>query len=321
MTSETEPIRSKERERQITSTIYMVAPDHFGFNPQTASTNSFQTRIDSDQKEIQERAFAEFKSMVFTLQSQEINVVIGHNAPGRITPDEVFPNNWFSTHEDGTLILYPMFAQNRRLERMADPDFLKKLKEQGKFHPKEIKDFAKFEQSGQCLEGTGSLILDRKNKIAYTSQSPRTSLVALQEFSETMNYDSVPFHATRLDGKEVYHTNVVLSVGDGFAVICPDVIRKPGEKNRVLRSLAQNHEVIEITEEQMDKYCANILQLDTPSGKPIIVMSDTAYDGFESEQRNKLEKYGKLVPVHIPTIEQVGGGSARCMIAEIFPSR
>lgn len=321
MAPEIEPQRSKEQERQITSTIYMVQPDHFGFNPQTASTCGYSEQPVEDEKIIQQKAFAEFKGMVFTLQSHEISVVIGHNAPGRITPDEVFPNNWFSTHEDGTLILYPMFAENRRLERMSDPDFIKKLKDQGKFHPKEIKDFAKFEQTGQCLEGTGSLILDRKNKIAYASESPRTSLVALQEFSENMNYDSVPFHATRLDGKEVYHTNVVLSIGEGFAVICPDVIRKSGEKNRVLKSLTQNHEVIEITEEQMGRYCANILQLDTPSGKPIIVMSDNAYDGFEPDQRKSLKKYGQLVPIYIPTIERVGGGSARCMIAEIFPNR
>ncbi len=321
MATEIEPLRSKEQERQITSTVYMVRPDHFGFNPETEKTNTFQKKISLTEKEIQQKAFAEFKAMVFTLQSHEVNVIVGQNFPGRIAPDEVFPNNWFTTHEDGTLILYPMFAPNRRLERMADPIFLKKLKEQGKFHPEEIKDFSKFEQTDQFLEGTGSLILDRKNKIAYASQSPRTSLVALQTFSETMNYDFIPFHATRLDGQEIYHTNVVMSVGNGFAVICPDVIRRPGEKNRVITSLAQKHEIIEITEEQMGRFCANILQLDTPSGKPIIVMSDTAFNGFEPDQRKSLENYGKLVPVHIPTIEQVGGGSARCMIAEIFPNK
>lgn len=321
MTSEQEPIRSKECERQLTSTIYMVQPDHFAFNPQTFSTNSRQEKLTLAKTKIQQAAFAEFNSMVFTLQSHEINVIIGQNDPKKITPDEVFPNNWFSTHEDGTLILYPMFAPNRSLERMSDPNFLKKLREQGNFKPKDIKLLNEFEQTRQCLEGTGSLILDRKNKVAYASQSPRTSPVALQAFADSMNYDVIPFHTTQtIDAKEVYHTNVVLSVGDGFAVICPEVIRDPKERNFVIKSLSQNHEIIEITEKQMDNYCGNILQLATPLGKPIIVMSDTAYKGFEPGQRKTLEKYGNLVPVKIPTIEKVGGGSARCMIAEIFPT-
>jgi len=299
----------------------MVRPDHFAFNTQTAPSNTFQHNPESQtQDQVQKSALGEFETMVTTLQGHGINVIVGENTESRNTPDEVFPNNWFSTHEDGTLIYYPMLALNRRLERQSDPKFMQKLRTQGHFQPKRIKDLSVAEEHDFFLEGTGSLILDRKNKIAYAHESPRTSVDALRIFSEMMGYQATLFQAKSRDRKPIYHTNVVMSIEEKFSVICSEVVRDKDQKKLIVEQLARDREVIEITEDQMSSFCANIIELSAPDGS-IIVMSETAKNAFTQKQLRTLKKYGKPVAVKIPTIETVGGGSARCMVSEIFPNK
>lgn len=306
-------------EAQLTNTIVMVRPNYFGFNEQTGVDNTFQHKTAKPEKDTRDSAMREFERMVDVLDSNGLRVLtldspLGPN--GESTPDAVFPNNWFSTHPN-TLVLYPMKTENRRLERQ--PEVLRNaLLGINVVYPQTL-DLTSDEDKGLILEGTGSLVLDRRNRIAYALGSQRTNEDELGRWSEEMSYESVFFHAVDLGGRPVYHTNVVMSVGEHFAVVCTEAIRDEAERRRVVESLTANHKaVIEITLDQMYNMCGNILQTQNFAGDKMIVMSERARKAFNSWQMQVLERNGEVIPVEIDTIETVGGGSARCMMAEVF---
>ena len=305
--------------QQLTDKIVMVRPNYFGYNPETGVDNRFQHQSQSPEGQVREAALREFGEMVTKLDSYGLSVVIldsplGPN--GEITPDAVFPNNWFSTHPE-KLVLYPMKAQNRRWERQPN-----KLKESllgvNVLYPQTL-DLTADENSGHILEGTGSLVLDRVNKVAYAVESQRTNEQELNKWSMKMGYAPLFFHAIDFGGKPVYHTNVIMSIGEGFAVVCSEAIELADEKDKVVKSFANTgKDVVEITMDQMYNMCGNILQTSNIKGDNLIVMSERAQNAFNQNQLRVIEKNGLIVPVKIETIETVGGGSARCMMAEVF---
>ncbi|HEX8931663.1 MAG TPA: arginine deiminase-related protein [Patescibacteria group bacterium] len=307
--------------QQLTNRVIMISPDQFGFNPQTASSNDWQN-VPENENEAQSKALKEFKTMVATLQKEGIEVTVLPSRKDTVTPDAIFPNNWFSTHatEKGCkIIIYPMLTANRRAERQVD-NLLKTLTKQGL--PTEIIDISADENENKILEGTGSLVLDRQNNIAYALESPRTVKEKFKKWCKLMNFSGVFFHGINNNTTNpVYHTNVAMSVGKGFAVICTEAIPTEQERKKIINKLQQNGEVIEISLAQMSKFAGNILHLKSITGELKIVMSKQAFHAFTNTQKNQLKKYGKLVPVDITTIEKVGGGSARCMLAEIFPAK
>jgi len=311
--------RISAREGQTTGTVFMVSPDDFGFNQETAESNVFQKRLDNSAS-VKKRAMSEFSGMVKQLRSSGIRVVTLPSRSDIKTPDAIFPNNWFSLHKssNGERVLagYPMLAPNRRAERRLE-ELTQKLRASGIKVTKTV-DFSRHEEQGKFLEGTGSLVLDRVNGIAYASLSPRTDKSVLADFSEKLGYRTVQFSSFDAAGSLIYHTNVMMSVGDRFAVICAEAIRDEQERATVLKELEKSGKtVIIITLDQVRSMCGNILQLRSNS-KKVIVMSKTAYDHFTPEQKKLLMTFGKLLPVNIETIETVGGGSARCMLGEVF---
>lgn len=306
---------------QLTDTVLMVRPDSFGFNDQTASTNSFQNRLSVDSGgSIRDQALREFAEAVDTLQKSGIEVVV---CPSRIdvaTPDAVFPNNWISFHSelDGIdVIVYPMLAPNRRAERQLD-QVSRALELE--IDPSAILDLTYHETSGNFLEGTGSLIFNRRRKVVFAHESARTSYTALDDFCAQTGYRPVKFHAYGRGGESIYHTNVVMSIGEGFSIVCLEAIADTQERATVEDMLKKLQlQVIPISLDQLHSFCGNVLEVQSSSGRPKIIMSTTAFGAFTEPQKEQLDSFGDLVPVRIPTIEQVGGGSARCMLAEIFP--
>lgn len=298
---------------QSTSNILMIRPVSFGFNEQTAESNAFQNR-DADQQAVQDKALTEFDHFVKTLEHAGVQVTVVNDTPQPHTPDSIFPNNWVSFHDDGTIFLYPMQAENRRLERRED--IITNLEDQ--FKVSHIIDLSRFEADHRFLEGTGSMVLDRENKIAYACLSPRTDKQVLDLFCEQAGYKAISFDAADEHGKAIYHTNVLMCVGSKFAVICADSIPNPHERIVVLESLKSNQkEVITISFEQMNRFAGNMLEVKNDKGETLIVMSKNAFNALDSEQKTTLEKYGNLVYADINTIETNGGGSARCMMAEV----
>lgn len=307
------------KEQQLTDTVVMVRPDYFSFNPQTAKDNKYQVKTNDPQELIRNNAIREFETMVEVLEDHSLRVVVMRSplgANGEITPDAVFPNNWFSTHPE-TLVLYPMKAPNRRLERQ--PDNLKKaLLGISVLYPQTI-DLTSDENEGLRLEGTGSLVLDRVNRIAYATLSQRTRKGELLKWCETMDYNPIFFHAKDDKGNSIYHTNVMMSVGDNFAVVCTNSIQSADAKEKVVRSLKDNNkEVVEISIDQKNKMCGNVLQTGNTNGQKLIIMSERARAAFGISNMKVLERHGLIVPVKMDQIETTGGGSARCMMAEIF---
>ncbi|MBI5127337.1 amidinotransferase [Candidatus Roizmanbacteria bacterium] len=302
---------------QLTDTVVMISPDQFGFNPQTAVTNVFQHHLSLSEKEVRDKAMKEFRNMVEVLKMEKVRVLVLGSRVGVVTPDAVFPNNWFSHHQDGRLVLYPMLAENRRRERQFFN--LKNLLSDVKInHIKEV-DFSSDEKKGLILEGTGSLVLDRENQMAFAMESPRTTKREFDRWCLNMGFEGIFFHAQDSANIPVYHTNIIMSIGREFVVICLESIKSQTEKLLIIKKLtAAGKKIIPISLKQMYKFCANILQLVSTNGSSIIVMSRTVFEALTSGQKTSLEKYGKLVVVDIPTIEAVGGGSARCMLAEIF---
>lgn len=298
---------------QSTSNIFMIRPVSFGFNEQTAESNAFQNR-DADQQAVQDKALAEFDRFVKTLEHADVQVTVVNDTPQPHTPDSIFPNNWVSFHGDGTIFLYPMQAENRRLERRED--IITGLED--KFKVGHVIDLSRFEADDRFLEGTGSMVLDRENQIAYACLSPRTDKQVLDLFCEQAGYKAISFDAADEHGKAIYHTNVLMCVGSKFAVICADSIPNPHERIVVLDSLKSNQkEVITISFEQMNHFAGNMLEVKNNKGETLIVMSKNAYEALNSQQKTTLEKYGSLVYADINTIETNGGGSARCMMAEV----
>lgn len=287
--------------------VLMVEPVGFAPNKLTADDNAFQTHEGFDADEAQESARGEFQKLADLLKSAGIDVQSFSGSAD--SPDAVFPNNWFSTHEDHRLVLYPMRAESRRLEKStAAGDWLKTKYEN-------VVDLSSREERGDYLEGTGSLVLDRQNKIAYAALSGRTSERALKFWCAHMGYEPLTFETIDRGGLPVYHTNVVMSLGTGWAVLCDECIPRPAP---VISSiLGSGREIIEITRAQMAGFCGNIIELQGSEG-PVIAMSQTAFESFTSDQRRRLSDHGQILSSPIPTIERFGGGSVRCMIAELY---
>jgi hypothetical protein len=306
--------------RQSTDTIVVVRPDDFGFNPQTAETNPYQheeAEVQKDPEEVRSLALKEFETLAQTLRNHGVKVLVLPSKTDVVTPDAVFPNNWFSHHEDGKLVLYPMLTSNRRQERQKDA-LVKLLNENGIAVSGTI-DLTKDEEDGLILESTGSMVLDRINKVAFAMASPRTSEAAFKQWCKTMGYEGVYITTPKSHVDEVYHTNLVMSIGTSFAVVCFDVIEDDQVKQQV-RDLIEDlgKECIEISLDQVYAFCGNILEVQSSDGQKKIVMSETALDAYTEGQLRILGKFGEIVPMAIPTIEHVGGGGVRCMMAEVF---
>ena len=306
--------------KQYTNTILMVEPVAFYFNDQTAVNNYFQHKPEVTRDEIQAIALEEFRGMVSTLRSKGVNVITIQDTLQPHTPDSIFPNNWISTHDNGNVVLYPMFAKNRREERREE-DVLSFLESKG-FKINDIIDYTEAEEEEIFLEGTGSIILDRENHIAYAAISARTDEELFIEFCEDLEYTPIHFTANQTVNGErlpIYHTNVMMCVADKYAVICLDTIDDKKEKALVVEMLKDtNKEIIAITENQMHQFAGNMLQVEGLGGQKYLVMSNTAFQSLTQDQVKSIEKFDQILPVHIDTIEKLGGGSARCMMAEVF---
>jgi hypothetical protein len=296
----------------------MVRPRAFGFNPGTSPTNPFQSPPTLSSGEIEVRAAAEFDALVGALLDAGVEVLLVEDRPDPRMPDAVFPNNWISTHHDGTVVLYPMLAPLRRGERREDVVELLARR----FQVRRVVDLSPNEDEGRFLEGTGSLVFDHRHRRVYAGLSPRTDPGMLCEIGELLDYDTVVFRANVASGEAVYHTNVVMTIGEGFALVCAEAIGDPGERDRVLGSLrSAGREVVPITRAQMGSFAANILELQSGDGEAVVAASGAAWNALLTPQRALIESLARIVSVPIPTIEAVGGGSVRCMIAEIFLSR
>ena len=303
---------------QSTDTVVMVSPDHFQFNSETGETNTFQLRIQHEN--LVSEAKSNFSNLQCALSDNGVRILT-MDSPDVCTPDAVFPNNWFSVHASGDrvlLILYPMLNANRQAERQVDR-LTESLKTAG-IVINEIFDLTYFEKECKALEGTGSLIFDRPNEIIYASRSPRMHEEALQVLATKLDYSCVVF-SSNVDGTLVYHTNVMMCVGTHFAIVCLECIEDPADRTKVSESLRNNgKEVINISVDQLKHMCGNVLELKShaENGAVKIAMSDTAYNAFTNEQKEALSRYGQIVHASIDTIEKVGGGSVRCMLAEIY---
>jgi hypothetical protein len=298
---------------QSTSHILMIRPVNFGFNEETAASNAFQNP-NAEKNGVQEKALKEFDGIVAALRDKGVDVTVVNDTSQPYTPDSIFPNNWVSFHSDGGVFLYPMQAENRRLERRED--IITDLEE--KFKVAHVIDLSRFEHEHRFLEGTGSMVLDRDNKIAYACLSPRTDKDVLNYFCEQSGYQPISFEAVDNKGKAIYHTNVLMCVGSRFTVICLDSIPNPHERITITELFKSSHkEIIEITFEQMNQFAGNMLEVKNKNGDTLIVMSQNAYNALSEVQVSALQKYGKLVYADINTIETNGGGSARCMMAEV----
>lgn len=301
-------------ELQSTNQVLMIRPVRFAGNVQTAASNRFQNLDEQD--DAQAQALIEFDALVARLRAAGVTVHLLDDTPEPHTPDSIFPNNWVSFHRDGTVVLYPMLAPNRRLERRMD--VLQYLSAQGLRIAQTI-DLSGHETDNKFLEGTGSVVLDRVHRMAYACISPRTDLDVLGDFAQRLDYELVTFDAVDAHGVPIYHTNVLLCVGTRFAVLCTEVIAAH-EQAAVLHALrSTGHEVIEITAAQMQGFAGNMLELRTAGGATCVAMSQSAYESLSAMQREQLQRLaGQLIVSPIPTIERLGGGSVRCMLAEVF---
>lgn len=306
--------------RQTTNTILMIRPISFRMNEQTAVNNYYQKVIDNLlPSTVNKKAQEEFDAYAETLRSFGINVVVVSDTEEHDTPDSIFPNNWISFHENGTVGLYPMFAENRRLERRED--VLDQLEANG-FLIRDIVDYTSAEEEDVFLEGTGSLLLDRVNRKAYCALSPRADEELFIEFCEDFEYTPVVFTANQtVNGKRaaIYHTNVMMCLAETFAVICLDSIDDKKERKNVVKHLRQDgKQVIDITEEQVNNFAGNMLQVRGKEDQHFLVMSQAAYDSLTKYQIAQIEKHCPIISSSLDTIEACGGGSARCMMAEVF---
>ncbi|MEM9887149.1 MAG: arginine deiminase-related protein [Bacteroidota bacterium] len=304
------------KKRQITDTVLMVRPAHFGFNPQTAENNAFQSaETQLSAAEIQILAVQEFDQFVQKLREAKIRAIVVQDSEQPIKYDAVFPNNWFSTHENGMIITYPVFAPMRRLERREE--ILTAIADEFQHHRRI--HLEERERKQLFLEGTGSLILDRPNHIAYACRSVRTSEQVIDYFCEHMNYEKVLFTATDAAGQDIYHTNVMMALGEDFVVICMESVENE-EDRRILEQkfAASQKEIIEISLEQVSAFAGNMLQVRNREGDTFLVMSEQAYRSLDDVQKAQIARYTNILYSPLYTIEQFGGGSARCMMAEIF---
>ena len=304
-------------EQQSAADVLMIRPANFAANPQTAATNHFQQTTIADTRTLQSAAAAEFDGLAAALTTAGVRVHVAQDTAMPVKPDAIFPNNWFSTHADGTLVLYPMLAENRRLERRLD--LIQTLAAQEGFKISRTVDFTPHERQGEFLEGTGSLVLDRVNRYAYACLSPRTDLNVLGEFAQQLDYELVAFEASDRSGMPLYHTNVLMCIGTRFAALCSAAIRD-AERSAVLEILqSTGHEIVDLTYAQLEGFAGNMLELRDNRGAPLIALSASALEVLEPQQRAALTRLsGPLISAPIPTIEKFGGGSVRCMLAEIL---
>lgn len=299
----------------LASTILMVRPAAFGFNAETAANNYFQSNTGLSKEELQQTALAEFDDMVQTLRNHFIHVIVIEDTKEPAKPDAVFPNNWLSTTPEGLVIVFPMYASNRRAEKRDD--ILEQLAKE--FVVKDVQDWSEYEVEGRFLEGTGSMVIDHDEKMIFACISERTSMPLLEKFASANHYQAIVFLATDKNGNPVYHTNVVMSVGEGFCVLCEEAIEEEWELIAVRQLLeSTGHVIVPITREQMYAFAGNMLEVKNSKGENILVMSRVAFNSLRKEQKATLEAYAKLLPVAVPVIEAVEGGSVRCMMAEIF---
>jgi hypothetical protein len=290
----------------------MIRPVNFAFNSETAANNAFQVK--GDATNVQSKALEEFDRFVSLLRRTDVDVTVVEDSPQPYTPDSVFPNNWISFHSNGTIVLYPMYAPNRRAERKEH--VLERIVEHFKIATKI--DLSFFEDEGIFLEGTGSMVLDRDNRIAYACLSPRTDKKVLRAFCEKMNYEAAVFTAKDNSGELIYHTNVMMCVADKYVVICVDSIPEMEEKKHLIDIIEKTgKEVIDITYDQLNHFAGNMLQIENRKGEKLLVMSTQAYQSLSNEQIEKLGSYNRIIHSSLITIETNGGGSARCMMAEI----
>ncbi|PVD52366.1 amidinotransferase [Terrimonas sp.] len=300
---------------QSTAHILMIQPANFSFNAETAVNNAFQVEGNADNA--QQKALEEFENFVCTLRLHNINVTVVRDAPFPDTPDSIFPNNWISFHGH-TICLYPMYAHNRRLERK--PELIEMLKH--KYNIERIIDLTHYEEKNKFLEGTGSMVLDRDNRIAYACLSPRTDIAVLDDFCRQMSYLPVVFTATDKNNTPIYHTNVMMCVADRYVVVCLESIRNKKQADDLKSTISMTgKEIIAIKFSQVKHFAGNMLQVQNTKGEQLLVMSSQAYHSLTKAQIKKIEKFNPVIHVPLTTIETNGGGSARCMMAEIFTDR
>ena len=304
------------------SAVVMVPPDDFGFNEETAGDNAWQARSSLSEASVRQAAQREFHELASVLEAHGIEVMRLEKDPDSavITPDGVFPNNWFSTTSEGTIVIFTAATPSRRAERR--PLDLERLLEENGYDIRSYVYVGKIEESVRVLEGTGSMVFDHVGRRAYAGRSSRTHPEAFEEFTQLREHtEAILFETRDSSGHPIYHTNVMMSIGEGFVVVCTESI-VPSDRERVLGQLSGDRDVIEISMEQMERgFCGNILQLQNTSGEKLIAMSSTAFHAFTGEQRERLAAHGKLLHADLSTIESVGGGSARCMLAEVFLPR
>ncbi len=310
----------KGQESQLASSVLMIRPARFESNPLTAESNRFQGKTDASPEEQQASALEQFDALAAALREAGVNVVVVEDTSEPHTPDSIFPNNWVSFHADGRVVLYPMEAENRRTERRMD--IIEALSSDYGFQVGEVVDLSAHEANGSYLEGTGSMVLDRVNRVAYACISSRTHLDALGDFAQRMDYDVVAFDAVDRDGVPIYHTNVVMNVGEALAVICGEAIPREDQREAVLESLrSTGHEIVDLSFDQLDAFAGNMLELKTEQGQRLLAMSSQAYNSLDSAQQEKLAANGLVVHCPIDDIEASAGGSVRCMLAEIHLPR
>ncbi|MBL0743637.1 citrulline utilization hydrolase CtlX [Chryseolinea lacunae] len=297
---------------QTTSHLLMIRPVQFAFNTQTAVNNAFQSTQDTNAQEL---ALTEFDNFVTLLRQNGIDVTVVNDTPEPHTPDSIFPNNWISFHDDGSVVLYPMYAVNRRQERK--PHVLEQLQKQFVIHHRV--DLSPYENKDIFLEGTGSMVLDRENKIAYACLSQRTDANVLKEFCAKLGYTSQAFTATDANGYPIYHTNVMMCVADQYVVICLDSIPDATERKATVEAISKTGKtIIDITLDQMNHFAGNMLQVNNEAGKKFLIMSSQAFRALSAEQVSAIETFNPIIHSNLDTIERNGGGSARCMMAEVF---
>lgn len=307
---------NKNMQQQTTSHLMMVRPANFGFNEQTAVNNAFQIKEgDLSNKNIHIKAVAEFDALVALLRAAGVNVMVIEDTPIPKKPDAIFPNNWITTHDNGMIITYPMFAPSRRLERRTDIiDTLSKSYKINKHLQLE-----KFESEKRFLEGTGSIIMDRPHQIAYACASDRTDLNLLNEFCDDLDVQAIVFHAFDEEGIPIYHTNVMMAIATKFVIICMDSITNPQERALLEATFKKtNKEIIGITHDQMKSFAGNMLEVRNDNDDTMLVMSEKAFFSLSDYQIERISQYSDILYCPIPTIEHYGGGGVRCMMAEIF---
>ncbi|MFW2405942.1 MAG: citrulline utilization hydrolase CtlX [Gammaproteobacteria bacterium] len=309
-------IMTSVNEPQLASTVMMIRPAGFESNPLTAASNRFQGRSSASPEEQQANALREFDGLVSLLREAGIEVIVVDDTPEPHTPDAIFPNNWISMHADGRVVLYPMEAENRRTERRDD--IIDQLGDREGRVITEVIDLSEHEVSGHYLEGTGSMVLDRANRVAYACVSTRTHLDPLGDFAQRLGYDVVAFDAVDSNGVPIYHTNVLMNVGEELAVVCDAAIVRDDQREAVLTRLRETgHDIVSLSYAQLDAFAGNMLELRNREGERVIAMSQQAFASLNEEQRAKLAANGRIVSAAIDNIESSAGGSVRCMLAEV----